>query len=199
MAAAWGSLALAPATAAPLDATPVVERFHAALLQSMQLRAPAGLPERRALLAPVVEATFDLAFMGEKSVGRYWKDLPAPERERLVAALRELTVVSYAARFSTFSGERFETRGEEAAPQDTRWVRTALVRADGEVVQFDYRLRDGPAGPRVVDVLLQGTISQLALRRAEYVAVIERDGFAALLDALSGKIADLEAGRSVEP
>ena len=68
-------------------------------------------------------------------------------------------------------------------------VRTVLHTAN-EDVHLDYRLRSTPAGWRVIDVYLSGTVSELALRRAEYTSVLEREGFDALLAALERKVSD---------
>ena len=47
---------------------------------------------------------------------------------------------------------------------------------------------------RIIDVYLNGTISELALRRSEYSSLIKREGFASLLAALDKRIDDLATG-----
>ena len=88
-------------------------------------------------------------------------------------------------------GERFETAGAEAANYDTVLVRTEIVQRGGTTTRLDYRLRGTPEGPRVIDVFLNGTVSELAMRRAEYSSVIQREGFDALLTALHQRVAAL--------
>ena len=64
------------------------------------------------------------------------------------------------------------------------------VRLDG------YRLRpDKQKGWKIIDVLLNGTVSELALRRSEYSSLIQREGFAALMTALNQRIDDLAGGK----
>jgi phospholipid transport system substrate-binding protein len=49
-------------------------------------------------------------------------------------------------------------------------------------------MRDNGAGAaQVVDVFLTGTISELATRRSEFGAVLQRDGFDGLLALLEKK------------
>jgi phospholipid transport system substrate-binding protein len=62
-------------------------------------------------------------------------------------------------------------------------------------VQLDYRLRkaNGNGDWRIVDVYLNGTVSELALRRSEYSSLIKREGFQALLAALHERIDSLAA------
>jgi hypothetical protein len=38
-------------------------------------------------------------------------------------------------------------------------------------------------------------VSELALRRSDFTAILERDGFPALVKSVEAKIADLQAGK----
>ena len=60
------------------------------------------------------------------------------------------------------------------------------------VVALDYRLRSVDGRWRIVDIYLNGTVSELALRRSEYSALIQREGFKALLVKLDERINDLK-------
>lgn len=181
----------------PLEpATPVIEKLHDALIEVMKQADTLGFEGRYERLEPVIRSTFDLDFMAEKALGRYWRDLSEADQKRVRDIFDRFTLSTYANRFSGFSGEHFETREEKAAPRDTVFVRTRLVRTDGEPpVEINYRLHRTPEGWRVIDVLLRGTVSELALRRSEYSSVIQRDGFEALVETLEQKIADLAAGK----
>jgi phospholipid transport system substrate-binding protein len=68
-------------------------------------------------------------------------------------------------------------------------VKSRIVRGNGEIVALDYRLRPVDGEWRVIDVFLNGTVSELALRRAEYSGVLKREGFDGLMRALEEKIA----------
>ena len=52
-------------------------------------------------------------------------------------------------------------------------------------------------GWKVIDVYLNGNVSELALRRSEYASALKRDGFEQLLASVETKIAALKSkGRS---
>jgi len=194
-------LAAAPARPASAagTATEAIERMHAALIDTMKNADALGYEGRYQKLEPILRATFDFDFMAEKSLGRYWRDLSETDQARMRDVFARFTLSTYANRFAGFTGEHFETRSEEVAPRDTVFVRTELVRTDGEEnVEINYRLHQTPSGWRVIDVLLRGTVSELALRRSEYSSVIKRDGFEALVASLEQKIADLASGKVVE-
>lgn len=170
----------------------VVERLHGALLDSMQSASQSSFEERRETLRGVVVECFDFSFMAEKSAGRHWRDLDSDDRLALTVAITDLAASNYAARFDAFDGERFETTGAEAATYQTVLVRTQIVQSGETGTRLDYRMRNNRQGkPQIIDIFLNGTVSELAMRRAEYSSVIKRDGFGALLAALRERVAAL--------
>jgi phospholipid transport system substrate-binding protein len=187
------AVANSAASAAPdaAQATKVVEELHAAMLDVMKNGKTLGFEGRRDQLGPAIAARYDFPFIAEKSVGLAWKEFDAAQREQLVDATTRLAGATYAARMKDFGGERFETLGTQPAPQNTMLVRTRIVEGDGKVTSLDYRLHSDASGqPRVIDVFMDGTVSELALRRSEYSSLLKKGGFAALLEALQKKIAE---------
>jgi phospholipid transport system substrate-binding protein len=175
--------------APPASAIPVIDQFHGVLIGVMKDATALGFEGRKDKLAPALDATYDFPTMAQRSIATGWGKLDQSQRDRFVAAFRALTVRTYASRFDGYANERFETLGEEPSVAKTVIVRTVLHTAN-EDVHLDYRLRSTPAGWRVIDVYLSGTVSELALRRAEYTSVLEREGFDALLAALERKVSD---------
>jgi phospholipid transport system substrate-binding protein len=183
----------APATTgAPAEA--VVQKLNASLLDVMKEAGNLDYAARYQKVEPAVAAAFDVDFMAEKSLGRHWKDLTPAEQTQWLDLFRRFMVANYAGRFDRYSGQTFESHGTEEGAYDTIMVQTTLVNPDDKNVDLNYRLRETDAGWRVVDIYLKGTVSELALRRSDYSAVMKRDGFAALASYLSGKIDALAAG-----
>jgi phospholipid transport system substrate-binding protein len=171
-------------------ATKIIETLHAAMLSVMKQGVQLGYAGRVAKLQPTILATYDFEFIAEKSVGLAWKDFDAEQRAKLVDVIGRLAAATYAARMAEFSGEKFETLSTEPASQDTILVHTRVVDAKGVGIPLDYRLRNTPLGPRIVDVFYDGTVSELAMRRSEYSALLKKGGVPALLDALEKKTAE---------
>ena len=69
-------------------------------------------------------------------------------------------------------------------------MRTLLHPSDGEPVRLDYVVQPAQDGWRIANVVANG-VSELALRRAEYDAVMAAEGFEALIGRLEHQIADL--------
>ncbi len=180
----------------PSAPTKVVDALHEILISVMKDAKTLGYGGRFERLEPVINELFDLPFMAEKSIGRYWKTIDEENRARLLATFERFTVANYAGRFTGYSGQFFETFREQESKYGTVLVHSRLVLDNGETVQLNYRLRpveDG--GWRIIDVLLNGTISELALRRSEYSSLIRREGFAALMSALNQRIDNLAGGK----
>jgi phospholipid transport system substrate-binding protein len=190
--------AYAESVVAPTTASAVIERFYGVLLDSMKQANALGYEGRRNKLAPVVEETYDLPFMAKVATGKYWKELDPPAQQRFVDTFTRLTVANYAGRFNGYDGESFVVVSEGDGGQDTALVRTKLVLKDDAPVELNYRLRQLDGSWRIIDVYLNGTVSELALHRAEYTAKIEREGFEALLRALEEKIAALASGKAAD-
>jgi phospholipid transport system substrate-binding protein len=182
----------------PLAAAPSVEKLHAALLEIMRSSDELGYSGRFERISPAVAETFDLRFMAAKSMGRHWKKLAQADQQRWLELFTRHISANYAGQFTNFSGEGFETVGEESASRDTRVVRTLLTRPDDDDVQLNYRLRELDGQWRIIDIYLNGTVSELALRRSEYSSVLKREGFEKLLSTIDEKVKELASDSSAQ-
>ncbi len=185
---------LSALAAAPNSASQVVEGLHETLTNAMKEADALGYQGRFDLIAPAVETSIDRTFMASKSIGRYWKKLTKDERKRWLETFADLLVANYAGRFKGYSGEYFTLNGEEDAPHDTKLVKTTLILPDDDNVNLNYRLHETSAGWRIIDVYLNGTVSELALRRSEYSSTVKRNGFETLIAAVEEKVANLAEG-----
>jgi phospholipid transport system substrate-binding protein len=57
-------------------------------------------------------------------------------------------------------------------------VRSQLIKSDGGIVNFDYVLHQTEGKWRITNILFDG-VSDLAIKRGEYRAIMQRDGFQA--------------------
>jgi phospholipid transport system substrate-binding protein len=176
---------------APGDPGQVVQRFHESLLEAMREGSRLGYRGRLELLAPAVERSHDLDFIARTSLGSHWTKLDPEQQRVFIDTFRQLSISSYAGWFKSHEGERFEFVELQPMPREQVLVRSQLVQAKGEVVRFDYVLRQTKDGWRIINILADG-VSDLALKRVEYRSILERDGFPALVDMLKKKIASAE-------
>jgi phospholipid transport system substrate-binding protein len=186
--------ASSPRAAGPATAT--IAKLDDTLLTVLKNAETLGFQGRLDKLMPAVSDAFDLQFMAEKSIGKYWKPLSEADKARWVALFHEYTAATYAGNFDHFGNQRFEISGEEPSQNDTTVVHTVLIDPGTENTALDYRLHQTPKGPKVIDIYLKGTVSQLALQRSDFTSVLERGGLDGLTTTIRSKIGDLAAGRS---
>jgi len=170
-------------------AAAVVERLHAALLESMRGGETLGYAGRVRLLEDVITQTFDFPTIARIVTGKGWKDASEAQREAFIDVFRRLSIATYATNFSSFGGERFVT-GESKESRNARIVETELVKTDGEAIPLNYMLHENNGKWLIVNVVAKG-VSDLSLKRAEYTAVIQDDGLDVLIARLEGKVSAL--------
>ena len=170
-----------------------VERLHEALLRAMRQGEQLGYEGRYELLEPVVRNAFDFKVIARFSVGPFWEKLSEEQRKRLQEKLLQYAVASYAAEFKSYGGERFEIVESQPFRRRFRAVR-ALLKSPDETVEFLYLLRKVGDGWKIFDVRADG-VSDLALKRAQFTQLLERDGFEALIAKLDEKITAYAEGK----
>lgn len=192
------SVAVAPlARAADAEAEvrqPVAE-LQAGLLAVMKAGRTAPFAQRCAMLAPVLERTFDMASVLKLVVGPRWASLGSAQQAQLQNAFFRYSVASWVANFDSYSGQTWRTlSGGRAIGSDGRVVQTELVPVSGETHRLDFVMRQTGAGWRVVDVLADGSISRIAVLRSDFRGLLADGTGAALSASLEKKAADLSAG-----
>jgi len=175
---------------APADTASIqlVKNFYAQLLDTMKQGEKLGFEGRFKKLEPVVKGTFDLPLMARFAVGPSWSQAQPDEQQRIVDAFSKFSVANYASRFTKFNGEQFDVLDEKPSSNGSIVVETKLTPKGGEPVTLNYLVRADDKGQlRIVDVYLDASISELAVRRSEFSAIVKRDGIGALIATLGEK------------
>lgn len=193
LALAAAPLAARPAGAAPADAEARVNAFYAALLDTMKQAKQLGTKGRYERLFPVIVDTFDVPSMTRLAAGAAWQAATPAQQAQLTDAFSRLMAATYAARFDEFTGERFEIAPAIDQPPN-KLVRTRLVQSNGKIYNLNYLMRGAADGWKIADVYLDGTISELAARRAEFASIIKGGGPDALVGLLHQRADKLLAG-----
>jgi phospholipid transport system substrate-binding protein len=115
----------------------------------------------------------------------------AEQQQRLTNEFSRYTVAVYANRFDSYNGQRFEVEPITVTGPSGVIVQTRLIRADGTKLAMNYLMRQNNGGPwQAIDVYLSGTISELATRRADFMAVLQKSGVDGLLQILEARTAN---------
>ncbi len=180
---------LSPVLSAADGPTPehTIGRLNAALLDTMKGADELGYKGRYQLLEPVISDVFALSFMASKAMGSHWKKLTPKQREIYLKTYTDWTVATYAGRFDGYSGESFDISRSAPVDQDTVAVKSSILKPGGErIVDFKYLLRRMSGEWRIIDIRIV-EVSQLALTRAQFVSVMNKEGFDSLISMLKEK------------
>jgi phospholipid transport system substrate-binding protein len=164
------------------------------LLAVMKAGNSVPFVERYNTLSRVVENTFDLPEILRRCVGPNWSTLAAVEQAELLEVFQRFTITSYIASFNSYAGQRFEIEPSPRAVGNVVVVETHLVPLNGEPSRVDYMMHARGNNWRVVDVLLDGTISRVAVQRSDFRRFLGGHDSSALISSMQQKIASLSDG-----
>jgi len=176
------------------DPKALVQAFYDVLLDNMKQGDALGFDGRYQKLQPVIRQTFDIPVMAKIAIGAEWTGFPADKKAGLLEVFDRYMISTYAARFDTEKGLKFEV-GEVKVPAENRQlVETKLLRPNGDPVSLNYLFRPSTDGTwKIIDIYLSGTISEMARMRSDFSATVTGGGADGLMKALEDKIVDIKA------
>ncbi len=166
----------------------VIQKLQSSLLQVMRDGEKLGYEGRFKFLEPVIDQSHDIEMIIKTILGAtYWSQLDSEQKKLIIDTFRQLSIATYAGRFTHHEGEQFEVIEQRDLPHGQMLVRSQLTKSDGGTVNFDYVLQQAEDRWRIVNILFDG-VSDLAIKRGEYRAIMQREGFQALIELLKEKI-----------
>ena len=197
------SLSLA-AQASPLD---VVKKLQNALISNADKET---LSERLEALSPTIRDTHDFSSIARLVTGRHWRKLEEQQQAQFIDVFTQLSVMTYADRFKSLGTSEFTYIETLEQPRNSKKV-VSIMALDADVkfaelsdkkeLSFEYILQstndlanndESTSNDwRIINVVVDG-ISDLALKRSNYVNILNELGFDALIKELNQKISDVE-------
>jgi len=170
-------------------AVATVQTFYDALLASMKDGKTLGSQGRYEKMRPAVDQAFDFSTMIHFAAGPGFDQASPADQKALTEAFARMTAAQYAGNFDSFHGEQFVVDPTVQVRGTDHYVSSKLV-ASSQTVTFTYRLRQFGSSWKIIDILLEGSISQLSVYRSDYSATMAQGGAPALMkkiDALADK------------
>jgi phospholipid transport system substrate-binding protein len=122
-----------------------------------------------------VENGFDVPVVGRFALGPYWRAADEAQRAEYLVVFFDYIVDTYAARFSQYSGERFEVGGTREINEAETIVSSVIIRPQAENIAVDWHVRNSGGAYKIIDILFEGLRLGLTLRD-EFSTVIRAGG-----------------------
>ena len=165
----------------------IIDKFQTELIHVMKDGKKLGYAGRYEKLEPAVVNSHDLPKIARIVVGKEGEKLTEEQQKKLADVFTRISVASYAHNFKDFSGEEFIIDSEEETKNGGVVIHSHLTIPDDKPVKFDYMLKEKGASWRIINIIANG-VSDLALKRSEYTAILQRDRFDALISQINEKI-----------
>ncbi|GBR04203.1 ABC transporter substrate-binding protein [Acetobacter oeni] len=182
----------APAHAQATDAVSAPVAALDQALNTIQQSGAGSFDARSQTLGPVVDQAYDLETVLRSSVGaaRYLQ-LSADDRQKLLSVFREYTVARYLSSFKKGSGAKFTQSPDirNSPVGGNKIVTTHIGSAENMPgTEIDYILHQEGGAWKIVDVLLDGHISQAAAQRSDFGSTLSSGGVSGLIAVLNKKV-----------
>ncbi len=187
------ALVLSAPNAALAQSSPAarhIEAYYQQLMPTLRAAGSLSVGQRDQRFGPAITSAFDIGTMTRLATGPSWSSFSGAQQAAVRDAFARFLVADYAHQVSDYSGESFVV-DPQTSPESRgggEIVKTKLVQPGGRTVQINYLVRGG----RVIDVYLNGTVSDLATRRDEFASILAGGGGAdALVKTLRERTATL--------
>ena len=169
-----------------------IQSYYQQLMPTIQQAGRLSVRERDKRFTPAITSAFDLPTMTRLAVGPAWQSFSPAQQAAVRDAFAKFIIADYASQIKDYSGESFVV--DPASVAEPRGggeiVKTRLLQPGGRTVTINYLVRGG----RVIDVYLNGTISDLATRRDEFASIIASGGADGLIKRLHDRTQKLLGG-----
>jgi phospholipid transport system substrate-binding protein len=170
-----------------------IDNYYQQLMPTLRQAGQLSVRERDRRFSPAITSAFDIGAMTRLAAGPAWSSFSGAQQAAVREAFARFLVADYASQVTDYSGQSFvvDPQTSPEARGGGEIVKTKLLQPGGRTVQINYLVRGG----RVIDVYLNGTVSDLATRRDEFASILAGGGGAnALVQKLRERTETLLGG-----
>ena len=137
-----------------------------------------------AMIDDVVKNSYDLEKMGKIIIGIDWKQMDTKTQKEFINVFKRFISVNYFRRFNKINELNFENQTVTDIENKFKLARVILT-ADNEKFKIDYLLGLKNEKWKIFDVLLDGSISEVATKKSDFKKIIKEEGVSGLVKSLS--------------
>ena len=136
-----------------------------------------------AMIDDVVKNSYDLEKMGKIIIGVDWKQMDTKTQKEFINVFKRFISVNYFRRFNKINELDFEHQTVTVIGDKFKLARVILT-ADNEKFKIDYLLGFKNEKWKIFDVLLDGSISEVATKKSDFKKIIKEEGVNGLVKNL---------------
>ena len=135
------------------------------------------------LIDDVVKNSYDLEKMGKIIIGVDWKQMDTKSQKEFINVFKRFISVNYFRRFNKINELDFEHQTVTDIEDKFKLARVILT-ADNEKFKIDYLLGFKNEKWKIFDVLIDGSISEVATKKSDFKKIIKEEGVSGLVKNL---------------
>ena len=135
------------------------------------------------LIDDVVKNSYDLEKMGKIIIGVDWKQMDTKSKKEFINVFKRFISVNYFRRFNKINELDFEHQTVKVIGEKFKLARVILT-ADNEKLKMDYLLGFKNEKWKIFDVLIDGSISEVATKKSDFKKIIKEEGVSGLVKNL---------------
>ena len=126
---------------------------------------------------------YDVEKMSKIIIGSKWEGITSKDKTEFIKVFEEFVVTNYFRRFSKLKELSFIHKETKVIGDNFILVKFNL-KADEDVVYLDYLMHGNEKKWRVFDILLDGSISEIATKKSDFKKIIDEKGIRGLITDL---------------
>ena len=139
------------------------------------------------LIKNLVAQTYNVEKMISIIIGKKWNQIKAVKQKEIISVFNEYVIKNYIKRFKKIKQIDFENLSSKEVRKNYYLVKTKLKILEEEDVKIDYLLIKNNDEWKIFDVLLAGSVSEIATKKSEFNSFISNNNIEGLIQALKSK------------
>ena len=131
-----------------------------------------------------IKSLYDAEKMIQMILGDYWDIISEEEKEELTQVFEQYITSNYLKMFRNIENPNFKYINEKKIGKNYRLVKTSMIIDKSKSVEINYLLQKTDNKWRIFDVLLAGSVSEIATKKSEFSKHLETGGVEGLIKAL---------------
>ena len=131
-----------------------------------------------------IKSLYDAKKMIQMIVGDHWNIISEEKKKELTHVFEQYITSNYLKMFKNIQDPSFKYINEKKIGKNYRLVKTSMVIDKSEIVEINYLLQRIDNKWRIFDVLLAGSVSEIATKKSEFSKHLETGGVESLIKAL---------------